>query len=156
MKRIFALSAAALLFGIGAIGCQKTAEGAKEDTATNVTAAKETADKAAVETKAAADKAAMATKEVADRAASATEKAAKNADEAVSLTPKVKMAIINDKELNNTGNLINVESGNSMVELKGYVLTKQMKARAENIARKVIKEAGSNEMVVDSLKVKSQ
>jgi osmotically-inducible protein OsmY len=171
MKKLFALGAAMTLFAVGAIGCQNTAEGAKQDTANNTAAVKEAGDKAAVATeraatetaaatKAAADRAASATEKATDRAVSATEKATdrmaaatKNAGDALSLTPKVKLALTNDSELNNTANLIDVDSKNDKVVLNGHVMTAEMKTRAEHVAKQAVQAAGSSDQVVNELSI---
>jgi predicted small secreted protein len=185
MKRLFSLSAVVLLFGTVVVGCQNTAEGAKQDAATDTTAVKEAGDKAAVatqqaaqdakekaakaaaETKAATDhavtateqaanRAAMATEKAADRTAAATKKEGKNASDALTLTPKVQGAINNDSELSSANNTVNVVSGNGMIALEGTVKTKALKERAGNVAQQAVKAAGSNDTVENSLKVQGQ
>ncbi len=167
MNKIFALGAVVFLFGAAVIGCSNTAEGAKQDAATDTSAVKDAGDRAAVATEKATDhavaateqaagNAAVATKEAADKAAVATEKAGKNTSDALTLTPKVKLAIINDSELNNVKNLVNVNSGNNQVRLDGHVLTNEMKKRAGMIAQKTVKEANSPDMVENNLKVTGQ
>lgn len=126
----------------GVIGCQNTAEGAKQD------AAKDTA---AVGN--AAEKTAEATKDAADKAAVATKNAAANAGDALSMTPKVKNAIISNATLNNPKNLINVDTKDNVVHLKGHVLTNDMKKLAGDIAAKTVKEAGSSDTVTNELTV---
>lgn len=186
MRRFLILSGAVVLLGASLVGCSNTAEGAKQDAATDTQAAKDTADKAVVATDKAAsnaaaatgkalDNAAAATSKAADNAAAATSKAAdhvaaatgkavdettktvgaagKNAGDALTLTPKVKLAITNDKELNNTKNTINIDTADNVVHVKGMVLTSEMKKRAGDIAEKTVKDAGSNDKVVNELTV---
>jgi len=128
----------------GVVGCQNTAEGAKEDAAKNTAAVGNAADKAAETTKNAADNAAMATKD-----------AAANAGDALTLTPKVKAAIVADSKLNNTNNMINVDTKNNTVILKGHVTSNDEKKLAGEIAEKTVKEAGSNDKVMNQLTVQS-
>jgi len=129
--------------GIGVVGCQNTAEGMKEDTAKNATAVESAADKAAVATKNAADNAAIATKTAAENTADKIN------------TPKVKDAIVADKTLNNPKNLINVNTDNHVVYLKGHVQTNGEKMLAGQIAEKTLKDAGSNDKVMNQLTVET-
>ena len=142
MNRLFILGIACI--GIGISGCNNTAEGIKEDTAQNVESAKESGEKASV-----------ATQKATERLGSATEKMGKNAGDALTLTPKIKRAITNNKTLNNTANLIDVESGDNEVRLTGHVLTEAMKSLAAKIAETAIAEAGSKNALVNELKVKA-
>ena len=128
----------------GVVGCQNTAEGAKEDTAKNGAAMQNAADKAADTTKNAADNAAMATKD-----------AAGNAGDALSLTPKVKLAITSDAKLNDTRNLINVDTKDGKVFLKGHVVSNDEKKLATEVAAKAVKDAGSSDTVVNQLTVET-
>ena len=130
MKHLWILGVACM--GIGLTGCKNTAEGVKEDTSQNAESAKESG----------------------ERIGSATEKMGKNASDALTLTPKIKKAITDDKTLNNTANLINVESGNNEVRLMGHVLTEEMKSLAAKLAEKAIADAGSKNTLTNELKVK--
>lgn len=135
-----------LMVGIACLslcGCTNTAEGVKEDTAQNTKSAK-----------VAGEEASIAAKKATERMMSATEKAGKNAGDALTLTPKVKHAITDDKELNNVGNLIDVESGDNEVRLTGHVLTQAMKNRASSVAKKAIEEAHVKNTLVNELKIK--
>jgi osmotically-inducible protein OsmY len=132
MKRLLILSIVGIGIGTGIGGCKNTAEGIKEDTSQNTESAKESG----------------------ERLGSATEKMGKNAGDALTLTPKIKKAITDDKMLNDTANLINVESGNNEVRLAGHVFTEEMKALAGEIAQKVIADAGSKNALINELKVK--
>ncbi len=129
--------------GIGLSGCKNTAEGIKEDSAQNAESAKETGEKASA-----------ATQRATDRLGSATEKMGKNAGSALTLTPKIKKAITDNKTLNNTANLIDVESGDNEVRLTGHVLTEKMKSLAGEIAEKAIADAGAKNELLNELKVK--
>jgi osmotically-inducible protein OsmY len=151
---------------IGVIGCQNTAEGAKEDTAKNgaaitnaadraAEATKDTADRAAIATKDSLDKAAIATKVGLDKAAIATKGAAGDAGDRLTMTPKVKDAIIANKTLNNAKNHVNVDTAEGVVYLKGHVLSSDQKKLAGEIAEKTIKEAGSQDKMVNQLTIEN-
>ncbi|WP_395144545.1 hypothetical protein [Armatimonas sp.] len=141
MNRLLILGIACI--GIGGSGCKNTAEGIKEDTAQNAESAKESGEKASV-----------ATQKATERLGSATEKMGKNTGDALTLTPRIKLAITDDKTLNNTANLIDVESGDNEVRLTGHVLTEAMKSLAGTIAQKTIAQAGAKNLLVNELKVK--
>jgi len=139
-KDVFGVTRTALLLGLclsgaalGLFGCQNTAEGvatdAKKDTAVVGNAA--------------------------DKAADATKMAANNAGDALSLTPKVKAAIVADATLNNPKNLIDVDTKNDTVTLKGHVLTNDMKKSAGAIATKTVTDAGSKDKVMNMLTVET-
>lgn len=164
MKKTVVMGAALLLIGAGVWGCTNTAEGAKQDTAADTHAVKEAGDRAVAATDKAVDNAAAATNKAASNVAAATDKALDNTAKAVdkvgkatseelSLRPKVKLAIVSDKELNNTKNTITVEPSDGVVHLKGVVLTKEMKKRAGEIAVKTLKDAGSTDKVSNDLTV---
>jgi osmotically-inducible protein OsmY len=167
MNKLFILGAALFLLGTSVIGCSNTAQGLKQDTANNAQAAKEATDRAALATEKAAHNAAVQANKAAENAASATEKAAasasqaaketgSNVEDATTLTPKVKLAITSDSELNNTKNLINVDTANDVVHLKGHVMTNRMKQRAGTIAEKTVKASHSSDTVSNELKVTGQ
>jgi osmotically-inducible protein OsmY len=128
----------------GVIGCQNTAEGAKEDAAKDTAAVGNAAEKTADATKDAADKAAMATKE-----------GAENAGDALTMTPKVKNAIVSNATLNDPKNLINVDTKDGKVHLKGHVLSNDQKKLAGDIAAKTVKESGSSDTVLNELTVEN-
>ncbi len=155
MQTRFALGAAALLlFSMGVVGCSNTAEGAKEDTAKDTQAVGAAADRAANAVNNAADRAASATQKAAANVADATKDTAKNTAEATEITPKVKLAITNDKQLNDTRNLINVDSKDGVVHLKGHVISDAEKQHAEQVATQTLKEANSTDTVSNELTVK--
>jgi osmotically-inducible protein OsmY len=144
----------ALSLSLFTLGCRNTAEGVKEDASNNAASMKEANDKAAASMKEASDKASASTKDAAEKMASATEKAGKNTADALTLTPKIKKAITDDTMLNNTANLINVESSNDSVTLTGYVQTEKMKNHASEVAKKAILEAGATNTLTNELKIK--
>ena len=131
MKKWIMAGLLAVVVSFGSIGCQNTAEGVAEDS--------QNAGKA-IETGA---------KEAAD----ATKDAAKDASAALSLTPKVKNAIVADAQLNDPKNNIDVDSKDNVVHLKGHVTSSALKTKAGEIAQKVLNDANatdklSNELVV--------
>ncbi len=117
--------------GFGIAGCQNTAEGVAQDT----------------------KKDAMAVGGAADKAADQTKMAAGNAGDAVTLTPKVKSAIIADAKLNDPKNLIDVDTKDGMVYLKGHVGSNDLKKLAGDIATKTVTESGSKDTVMNQLTV---
>ncbi len=175
MTRGFWVGAALLLCTAGLFGCSNTEEGAKQDTENNTAAVKDTADKAAAATDKAAVNAADATAKAAGNVAAATDKAAVNAADAtrkaagsmagaaqdagktttaaLEVTPKVKLAITADKELNDTRNTINVDSKDGVVHLRGTVMTGEMKTRAGNIATKALNELHGTDKLSNELRV---
>lgn len=142
MKKLFALGAALLTCGLGVYGCSNTAEGAKEDTAQNTAKVQD-----------AGEKAASAVDKAADSAAANVKDAAKDTSAALSLTPKVKEAITADAELNDTRNLINVDSKDNVVHLKGHVISEALKSKAGQIAEKTLKDANATDTVSNELEV---
>ncbi len=164
MKKLALTGAAALLLSMGLFGCSNTAEGAKEDATNNGQKVASAANDAADATKMAANTAADATKKAADNAADATKKAAdsvgtaamdagKNTTAALEVTPKVKLAITADKDLNDTRNTINVDSKDGVVHLKGTVISNDLKKKAGEIAAKTLKEMNATDKVSNELTV---
>lgn len=70
-------------------------------------------------------------------------KGADNAGAAMSLTPDIKSAIVASPFLNEDGNLIDVDTTSEGVTLKGHVKSEKNRTMAEDIARKVMKDNGS-------------
>lgn len=134
MKRVFLTSAAATLLGASLFGCQNTARGVSEDAANTTQKVEQTASQAATS------------------AAHNT----KNAGDALSLTPKVKTAIVADSTLNDSRNLINVDTKDNIVHLKGHVVNSNMKVRASNITARTLKEVNSSAKISNELTVQSQ
>ncbi len=144
----------ALVLALAGMGCSNTAEGAKEDVNNAGQAVTAGAEHAAVATKRAADNAGQAVTAGAEHAAEATKRTAKNTAAALRVTPRVKAAIIADRQLNDTRNLINVDSANNIVHLKGHVISEQMKQRAGEIAQKTLTEGHSTDQLSNELSVK--
>lgn len=141
------LNAAAILSAVGTLavisGCGNTLSGAKQD-------ATDDTQKAA----AAADTAAAATAAKAKEVGSAVKAVPENAEAATILTPIVKTAIIRDPVLDNSLNLINVNSADKVVHLTGHVLTDRMKQRAEEDTQNEIDKKFPGYTVSDELTVK--
>lgn len=133
MNRWFQMSALALVLGIGAIGCQNTAEGVSQDAQTAGAKIEQTAEKTG----------------------EAISQGAENAGAALGMTPKVKNAITADTELNDSKNLINVDSTDETVHLKGHVTSNELKRKAGEIAQKVIKDSNAKQTVSNELVVQS-
>ena len=130
--------------GFGLFGCQNTVEGMKEDTNKNAPVVEN-----------AAEKAVDATKRAAQTADEKLKNTTANSGDALNLTPKVKSAIVADSKLNDPKNLINVDTKDGVVYLKGHVLTNGEKKLAGDIAAKTVKEAGSTDRVMNQLTVAS-
>lgn len=141
---MWAMGLAALIGGAVLFGCSNTAEGMKEDTQDNAQKAAE-----------ATEKTGEAAAQGLQNAGSATADAAKDTSAALVLTPKVKNAIIADPQLNEPGNLINVESKDNVVHLVGYVKTEALKKRAGNIAEGVLRAGNSTDKLSNELEVKA-
>jgi osmotically-inducible protein OsmY len=131
VKKWLQLGALAFVVGFGAIGCQKTAEGVEED----------------------ASKIGQEASQVAQKTGEAVKEGAKDASAALALTPKVKNAITADAALNDTRNLIDVDSADNVVHLKGHVISQALKDKAGAIAKKVIAESKATDTVSNELVV---
>jgi osmotically-inducible protein OsmY len=130
--------------GLGLFGCQNTVEGLKEDTNKNAPVIEN-----------AAERAVDATKRAAQTAAEKTKDATANSGDAMNLTPKVKSAILANDKLNNSKNRIDVDTKDGVVYLKGHVISNDEKRLAGDIAAKTVKEAGSNDKVMNQLTVEA-
>ena len=125
-----------------AAGCSSTLGGLKQDASRDTHAVGS-----------AAHHVAAATAHGVHAATSAVSSAARNAEDATTLTPKVKFAIIRDPVLTNKGNLINVGVLDKVVYLKGHVMTERMKQRAEEDAQNVLDTHHVNGTVKNELVV---
>lgn len=67
----------------------------------------------------------------------------------------VRTAIQSDASLSKKGNSIEVDSASGKVILKGSVASPNLKIRAENVARKALKDAGDSRPISNQLLVKS-
>ncbi len=140
------------------------ANAAKNAADNTVDATKKAAADAADATKMAADKTVDATKKAADAtvdaaktAADATTAAAKDAGKTVTavteVTPKVKLAILADKELIDSRNRININTTDGVVHVTGHVATEAMKKKAGMIAQKSLKDLNATDKVSNELTV---
>ncbi len=115
------------------VGCSNTASGLKQDAQVN-------GQKSAAEGQDLSKKGGDAAKDLAAAAV---------------LTPKVKMAISADKKLNEPANLIDVDSDEHTVTLKGHVTSGGQKSLAGDLAAKVLKENGAHQELRNELEVKA-
>ncbi len=104
-------------------------------------------------TKDAANATVDGTKKVAVAMADATKDAGKNATGALEVTPKVKLAIVADKDLNDTHNKINVNTKDGVVHLVGTVANGSMKKKATAVATKALKDLNATDTVSNELTV---
>jgi predicted small secreted protein len=132
VKRFFTLGALTFALGMSLFGCQNTAEGVKED----------------------ASNAGQQVSQAAQETADVTKDAAKDASAAMALTPKIKTAITADEKLNDTRNLIDVDSADGVVHLKGHVVSQDMKRRAGEVAQRVLNEAKATDKLSNDLEVR--
>jgi len=123
-----------------AIGCNDTAQGAAEDTKENAQAVGNAAEEVG---------------EAVEEGAEEVAEAADNAVDAAKLTPQIKTAIIADPFLNEDGNVIDVDTTDEFVYLKGHVKTAELKARAEETAMKILKENKATQTVKNELEIKA-
>ncbi|MEQ1823833.1 MAG: BON domain-containing protein [Fimbriimonadaceae bacterium] len=79
---------------------------------------------------------------------------ASNLEAAAMLTPKVKLAISADKQLNDPTNMINVNSSEEMVTLEGHVTSAILKEQAGSIASKVLTENNAKQSLDNKLEIK--
>jgi len=127
------MSALALLLGLGAVGCQNTAEGVKED----------------------AQQAGQQVSEATQKAGETIREGAGDVGAATTLTPDIKSAITADPQLNDPSNHIDVDSTDEVVHLKGHVTSNELKKKAGEVAQDVLdkrnaKNKLSNELIVQS------
>lgn len=87
------------------------------------------------------------------RTAESMQEDATDTTEAV-LTPKIKAAIIANPILNEDGNLIDVETDQETVYLRGHVMTEEAKSEATQIAQRVLDESESKFTLVNELEVR--
>ena len=141
MKSIY-LIAVVLSLTLGVIGCQNTAEGAKEDTRDNSI-------KASNSIKDGIDNGANMAKNVASDAKNAGD----NLSAAASLTPRIKNAFNAEPKLNKDTNLIDVDSTKETVILSGHVASQELKSLAVSIAKAEMSKAKADQKLVDNLVV---
>jgi osmotically-inducible protein OsmY len=73
--------------------------------------------------------------------------------DALSITPRVKGAIIADSQLNDRRNHINVDTKDYVLHLKGHVYSQAIKSRAGRIAARKLKEMHKNYRVSNELSI---
>ncbi len=78
----------------------------------------------------------------------------KDLQAAAMLTPKIKLAISADKQLNDSKNLINVDSTEEKVTLEGHVTSIALKEIAGTIATKILKESEAKQSLDNKLEIK--
>ncbi|MBC7527205.1 MAG: BON domain-containing protein [Chthonomonadaceae bacterium] len=147
------LALAGIVAGFSLVGCGNTADGAAKDASEAADATVKTTKKAgdavakgAVEAGKTVDEATKGTQEV-------VKEGAKNTSAALTLTPKVKAAILADTELSATGNSIDVDSAENIVHLKGTVTSAALKKKAETVAKKVLTDLNATDKVSNELMV---
>ncbi|RYG31222.1 BON domain-containing protein, partial [bacterium] len=79
--------------------------------------------------------------------------AAANAGSATLVTSQVKLAITATKQLNEDGNVINVDTKDGKIVLRGHVKTAELKKTAQTIAEKVKKDRNFSEKIDNQLTV---
>jgi osmotically-inducible protein OsmY len=131
VKKWIQMGALALIVGFGAIGCQNTAEGVEQD----------------------ASKIGQEATETVQQTGAAVEEGAENVGAALSMTPKVKNAILADDALNDARNRIDVDSTETTVNLKGHVTSQALKDKAGEIAKKVVTDSKGEQTVNNQLVV---
>lgn len=130
MKRMLPIILVAA--GLMLVGCENTAEGVKKDAEIN------------------GQKAAEQSNEVVKSA----NEAGKNLGAATTLTPEIKTAITADKRLNDPKNLIDVDSTDEKVTLKGHVTSADLKSLAQELTEKVLKDRNAHQTLVNELEIK--
>ncbi len=126
MKKITPFLLAAI---IALVGCDNTAEAVKKDAVDN------------------GQKVADATNTAADTMKANSD----NAAAALTLTPAIKAAIIEDQSLSESGNLVDVDSTSTTITLSGHVKSEKTKWRAEELARRVMADKHATQSLQDDL-----
>lgn len=121
-----------LLAVLGVAGCQNTADGMKKDAEIN------------------SENASEHTQNI----QSGAKEAGEDMGAATILTPKIKTAITADKRLNDSKNLIDVDSTAERVTLSGHVTSAELKKLASEIANKVMAENAARQTLDNRLEVK--
>jgi len=167
------------LFALGAAGCSdrteqaasNTVEGAAQDAANHTQAAGEAVAGAGREIKEETQQAAQATAQAADKAGDAITEGARRADEAVggavkgvaketqdagqvlTITPKVKNALVASKEIDASTINVDTSGEKDTVVLKGTVRSAKEKQLATQLAQKALTDNKSSFKVVNQLTV---
>lgn len=122
----------------GAFGCANTTEGAKKDL-------QEDSQKASQKFKEGIDSA--------SNVASNASNAVMDTASAASLTLRIKNAINANAELNDSKNLVDVDTTKDEVTLKGHVWKQELKDKAEEIAKEELKKANATQKVKNDLAI---
>jgi len=77
----------------------------------------------------------------------------RDSTDALGITPRVKKAIIEDRQLNNERNHINVDTKDYIVHLKGHVYSKAIKQRAGSVAAAKLAKMHKNYKVSNELTI---
>jgi osmotically-inducible protein OsmY len=140
MKLIYLPIVVCLLFG--AVGCSNTTEGAKKDI-------EQGSENASERMKEGMDSASNMAKE----AGNSAKELGADVEAATVLTTRVKTAITADKELNDSKNMIDVDSNKETVTLKGHVATNELKAKAEKVAKEEMAKVKATQTLKNDLLV---
>jgi predicted small secreted protein len=129
------------------------ADATKKAADATVVATKQAADATVDAGKKAADATVVATKNAADATTAAAKDAGKTATGALEVTPKVKLAILADKDLNDPKNHVNVNTQDGVVHITGSVKDNADKKKAGMIADKTLKDMNATDKVSNELTV---
>jgi|GEM_PF-1246764 len=123
-------------------GCENSAKGLEKDTEQNAQGVSKATDKAI-------DGATGA----ASNAGEGVSDAAANVGAATILTPRLKNAVTADAQLNERRNLINIDSTDETVTIRGHVMNQELKAHAEDVVKKEMKQAEAKQRVINELEI---
>lgn len=140
MKLVYLPLIAGLL--LGAAGCSNTTEGAKKDMEIG-------SEKASERMKEGMDSASNMAKDAGNTA----KDVAADVEASTVLTTRIKTAITADKELNDTKNMVDVDSDKETVTLKGHVATDELKAKAEKVAKAEMEKVKATQTLKNDLLV---
>ena len=113
-------------------GCGNTAEGVKKDSVENGQKMSDSAQKTG----------------------DAMKEGAANAGAAMTLTPVIKTALVANPFLNESGNLINVDSTEATVTLSGHVKSEKAKTEAGAITKKILDDKKATQTLKNDLEIK--
>lgn len=118
-----------------------------------VDATKKAADATVDATKKAADATGAAAKTAVDATTTAAKDAGKTVTAATEVTPKVKLAIVADKDLNNPANHININTKDGICHITGHVTSNSLKAKAGTIVTKALADLNATDKASNELTV---
>ncbi len=134
-----------VLVSISLIGCKATSEGAKEDIRDN-----------SINASAKVKEGMDSGSNMAANAASDIKDAGANLSAAARLTPRIKNAINAEPSLNVDGNMIDVDTTDDQVTLKGHVLNEDLKKLAGKLATEELSKSKAKQKLVNELEVKAK